>query len=235
MDTTIAGRASGYGGVPVGPQTEMARRMAAVVGELKPLFQARGFRKRRNTFNRETEPGLVHVVSFAMGRYELYGEPHDPFSGEYGFYWILWGVYVEEIARRLLGDQGRDFVTEPNCELRLHSGVTESAPRQGWYLGEEPARLIADATSFLKGTVFPYLDRLSSREAILRDWERAPESVPFARRRLAIAMLELERGNVDRAVDLVRQHLQDGDYHPSHRDWVMKNVAPQFGERAASF
>jgi hypothetical protein len=209
--------------------------MAAVAGELKPLLQAHGFRKRRNTFNRETEPGLVHVVSFSMGRYELYGELHDPFSGEYGFYWILWGVHVEEIARRLRGDSALDFVTEPHCELRLHSAYRDEAPREGWYLGEELELLVADATAFLEGTVLPYLDRLPSRDAIVREWERAPESVPFTRRGLAIAMLELERGNVDRAVDLVRQHLQDGDYHPSHRDWVMKNVAPQFGERAASF
>jgi hypothetical protein len=127
------------------PQTEMARRMAAVVRDLKPLFQARGFRKRRNTFNRETEPGLVHVVAFTMGRYELYGEPHDPFSGEYGFFWICFGVYVEEIAQRLGGGYGsrRDFVTEPDCELRVQSGMTGDAPRQGWYLGEEPGHLVA--------------------------------------------------------------------------------------------
>jgi hypothetical protein len=219
------------------PQTEMARRMAAVVRDLKPLFQARGFRKRRNTFNRETEPGLVHVVAFTMGRYELYGEPHDPFSGEYGFFWICFGVYVEEIAQRLGGGYGsrRDFVTEPDCELRVQSGMTGDAPRQGWYLGEEPEHLVAETTAFLEGTVFPYLGRLSSRDAILREWERAPERVPLSRGRLALAMLQLERGNVEQAVDLVHRHLQVGDYHPSHREWVMRNVVPQLGERAASF
>jgi hypothetical protein len=209
--------------------------MAAVVGELKPLLRAHGFRKRRNTFNRETEPGLVHVVTLAMGRYELYGEPHDPFSGEYGFYWILWGVYLEEIGRRLRGDSARDFVTEAHCELRLHSGHRDEAPREGWYLGEELELLAADATAFLEETVLPYLDRLRSRDAIVREWERAPESVPFTRRGLAIAMLELERGNVDRAVDLVSEYLRKGDFHPSHRGWVMQNVAPQFGVRATSF
>ena len=54
--------------------------------------------------------------------------------------------------------------------------------------------------------------------------------MPLARRRLAIAMIELERGNVDRAAELVRAHVDSGEFHPSHRDWVLANVVPQLGE-----
>jgi hypothetical protein len=208
------------------PQTEMARRMAAVVGELRPLFRERGFRKRRSTFNRTTEPGLVHVVAFTMGRYELYGEQHDPFSGDYGFYQIDYGVFVEEISRRLQGRSGIDFVTEPDCELRLSSTRLEGAPNRGWYLGDDLAPLVEEASGLLTGTVLPYLDRLSTRDAILRSWEQEPETVPLTRRRLAIAMIELERGNRNRAAELVQAHLDSG-IHPGHRDWVLQNVTPQ--------
>ena len=208
------------------PQTEMARRMAAVVEELKPLFRRRGFRKRRNTFNRTTEPGLVHVVTFTMGRDELYGEPHDPFAHDYGFYWIDFGVYVAEIARRLNAGSGLDFVTEADCELRRRAGGHR---HEGWYLGGETASLAEEAAAILDGEVFPCLDRLATRDAILREWEREPASVPLTRRRLAIAMIELERGDVERAVELVRAHLDSGEYHESHRDWVLKNVAPELG------
>jgi uncharacterized protein DUF4304 len=201
----------------------MARRMAAAVDELRPLFAARGFRKRRNSFNRTAEPGLVHVVAFVMGRYELYGEQHDPFAGDYGFYRIDFGVYVEEVARRLQGRYGADFVTEADCELRL-----SSAP-QSWYLGEEPERLAGESAAFLEAVVFPLFGRLATRDAILGEWERDPGAVPLTRRRLAVAMIELERGNVGRAARLVAAHLDGGEFHPAHRDWVLEHVSPQLG------
>jgi DhnA family fructose-bisphosphate aldolase class Ia len=38
--------------------------MQQVVSEVAPALGAAGFRKRRNTFNRAAETGMMHVVSF---------------------------------------------------------------------------------------------------------------------------------------------------------------------------
>jgi len=99
----------------VSPQTEMARRMADLARAVQPLFTTRGFRKRRNVFNRETEPGLVQVVAFTMGRYELYGDQHDPFAGDYG--------RMGDDARRLLARHLRgEALTDGH-------GVARATPR----------------------------------------------------------------------------------------------------------
>ena len=206
----------------------MARRMSDVVRAVHPLLRESGFTKRRNTFNRETEPGLVHVIAFQMGRYELYGEQHDPFTGEYGRFWLALGVYVAEVAE-LLGGSGRqpEFIVEPQCELRVQADSVSSAPRAGWYLGEEHDALVEEARTALTGGVLPYLDRLTTRDALLAAWDRDPLDVPLTRDKLAAAAVELGRGRRERGFELVREHLADGNFHPRHADWVRANVLPR--------
>jgi hypothetical protein len=211
----------------------MARRMAAVASGVHPLLRARGFRKRRNTFNRETEPGVVQVVAFAMGRYELFGEPHDPFAGEYGRFSVSAGVHVEEVARRLGGHAPRDFVAEPYCELRFHSHGSPKAPPNGWYLGDPHEALVDAATRYVEDEVLPLLDALRTRDALVAEWTSDDPLVPHPRGRLAAAMVELERGRVAEAGELVRRHLERASVNPRHRAWVTDHVLPQLESQPA--
>lgn len=201
--------------------------MADVVRAVHPLLKEQGFRKRRNSFNRETEPGLVHVVAFQMGRYELYGEQHDPFRGEYGRFWLACGVWVEEIHRGLNGWAVPAFLTEAECELRQDAYRLAPAPQDGWYLGDDRDSLVDEVQSVLTGSVLPYLDRLATRDELLAGWERDSTSVPLTRGRLAAALIHLERGDRPRAERLVREHLERGGIHPSHAAWVRNVVLPR--------
>jgi hypothetical protein len=82
--------------------------MAAVVADAAPLLKRAGFRKRRHSFNREAEPGIVQVVSFQLGR-NLYRR-----------FTINLGVYVPEMV--LDEHERRDgWVNEYNCQLRQRS------------------------------------------------------------------------------------------------------------------
>jgi hypothetical protein len=204
----------------------MARRMADVVRAVHPLLKEQGFRKRRNAFNRETEPGLVHVVAFQMGRYELYGEQHDPFQDEYGRFWLSFGVWLAEVHRGLNQWSVPAFLTEPECELRQDAYRVGPAPKDGWYLGDDRDSLVEQVRTVLTEAVLPYLDRLATRDELLAAWERDPRAVPLTRGRLAVALIHLERGDRRRAQALVREHL-DGQIHPSHAKWVRDVVLPR--------
>lgn len=202
--------------------TEMARRTAEVAKAIHPLLRERSFRKRRNAFNREPEPGIVHVISLAMGRYELYGEPHDPFEAHgYGTFSVDYGLYVQEVAERLGLPRDAEFVPEYACEAR-RSGA---APDSGWYLGEPHEELVAGVREALLGTVLPWLDRFPTRAALLAEWERDPRSVGLTRDRLAIALVHLERGDHERALELVDAHLARAN--PPHAAWLPEHVLPQ--------
>jgi hypothetical protein len=205
----------------------MARRMAEVVRGVHPLLKERAFRKRRNAFNRETEPGLVQVVALQMGRYELYGEQHDPFTGEYGRFWLSFGVWVAEIHRGLNAWPVPAFLTEAECELRQDAHRIAAAPKEGWYLGEDRDELVDGVRTVLTGWVLPYLDGLTTRDDLLAGWERDSRSVPLTRGRLAAALIHLARGDRRRAETLVREHLERGDIHPSHAAWVRGVVLPR--------
>src|SRR5436190_639656 len=84
--------------------TPAAQAMKDVVGSVTPLLRRAGFRKRRHTFNRMPEPGLVHVLNFQMGAFNPPGpasEAHvaaleslDIPGDLYGRFTINLGVYV---------------------------------------------------------------------------------------------------------------------------------------------
>jgi hypothetical protein len=85
-------------------ETAFASAMRAVVREIHPMLKRAGFRKRRHTFNRETAPGLVHVVNFQMGPYEVGEHVEIPGLREnlYGKFTVNLGVFIREIHDHLM-------------------------------------------------------------------------------------------------------------------------------------
>lgn len=77
--------------------TDAARAMASVVALTVPLLKRAGFRKRRHSFNRTPEAGLVQVVSFQMGPFEPLGpgsEANIAFREQLGFAGNLYGTFT---------------------------------------------------------------------------------------------------------------------------------------------
>lgn len=113
-------------------QTDAARAMDSVVAQTVPLLKASGFRKRRHTFNRTPEPGLVQVVNFQMGPFEPPGPGSETniaareklgLAGDlYGTFTINLGVYVDEMVME--DWERRDgWVNEYDCQLRAGSAI----------------------------------------------------------------------------------------------------------------
>src|SRR3712207_1951027 len=100
--------------------TAYAKAMSAVVSQLHPVLKRNGFRKRRHTFNREPEDGLVQVVNFQMGAHQV-GEPVEVpglRADLYGRFTVNLGVFLRDVHDLLAEFDVPAFVSEYHCEIR---------------------------------------------------------------------------------------------------------------------
>ena len=162
--------------------TAASEAMEHVVAQVQPALRAAGFRKRRHTFNRTVEPGLVQVIAYQMGPKAPPGLVELPRLREdlHGLFSVHLGVFVEEAWRLDLGRFGpdgppavKDWVNDHDCQLRrlVHDPAGESRSLM-WPLddpGAGPAMV-----EVLHGDAFPWFDRFGSRASILAALEDAP-------------------------------------------------------------
>ena len=101
--------------------------MAAVVKAIHPRLKEARFRKRRHTFNRIAEAGVVQVVGFQMGQKLAPGaRPIPPLRPNlHGLFTVNFGVAIEEAW--LLRDRGQTgqfpgFLNDYDCEVRERLG-----------------------------------------------------------------------------------------------------------------
>jgi hypothetical protein len=198
--------------------------MAAVVGDAGPLLKNAGFRKRRHSFNREAEPGLVQVVNFQMGPFEPPGSEDTHaireslgFAGNlYGSFTINLGVYVPEMV--LDEREKRDgWVNEYNCQLRQRIGRLLDDPTDVWWSLDDPAAAASAAVNALESAGLPWLDRLSSRRQILDAYElfgtAAVGLMPNGPVQIAWLLKESDRA---RAEAILREYMQQPFRNPGH-------------------
>ena len=210
-----------------------AAKVKAVVGELHPWLKEHGFRKRRHTFNREPEPGLVQVVNFQMGPYEVGDAVELPGLREnlYGEFAVNLGVFLDEIHASLEEYSRPNFVAESHCEIRKRLG--ELMPAEGdvwWNLDHESEVLAADVGAALERFGVPWLDRLASRDSILQAWYREGNEIGFAPRgQFVAALIHWHRGEEELAKRLLRQYLRE-ELVPGHADYV-NDVVERLGIR----
>lgn len=219
--------------------SEYAETMKQIVAAVHPILKEAGFRKRRHTFNRESEPGLVQVLNFQMGPYEPGPQYEFPpiRVNLYGKFTINLGIFIAEIHERLTGKNPPDFVAEYYCEVRKR--LPELMPEHelpvtdkgvGWWSLDAPS----DGTAHEMRRLVPkygmsFFESLRTREAVIRWWfeERDQSGFP-PRAPLSIAVIEFERGRHDRAEALIRDYVAAGFRNPGHREFVEK-VAGSMG------
>ena len=164
------------GGEPDAP-VRASTVIKPTVQRVADLLGPCGFRKRARRFNRRMpDDGIVHVIEFQLATHRGF-EPSGSLGlhpGHYGTYTLNIGVYNPEVARWPPSQGG--WVAEPACPIRERIGALLPAPKDSWWpVGSvDAADVVLDA---LGTRVLPWLDRLSSVEAILRDPRPRPRAV----------------------------------------------------------
>ena len=140
-------------------------QLTAVIRLLSPALKATGWTRFGGTFNRESEPGLVHAINFQSSRYG-------------GKFTTNLGVYVREIdfyfddwwgRQGKSGEPGRDgVVREEVCWLRTRLGRLGSTDEDLWWSYDEDAPTLAeDIRVRLEHQASRAFHEATSRRAIL--------------------------------------------------------------------
>ena len=199
--------------------------MAQVVARIEPVLKAAGFGKRAHTFNWTVEPGAVQVVALRMGR------PLPPRTVElpglreslHGLFAIELGVFIEE-AWRLedvrFGPDGpptvKSWINDHDCQLRRSvDNPAGQSTHLLWPLRNPDVG--AAVVDVLHTDALPWLDRFSSRTAILAALEGAPvDSFGISGEgpdRLLATRMRLGAGDRERA----QEHLRAWLHHCSQQ------------------
>ena len=152
--------------------------MAEVVESCAPVLKQAGFRKRRQSFNRRTSAGLVHVVTLWMHPKEPPAWTEVPGLRErgYGTFRLDVGVHVPEMTRS--HTPRSSWVNEYDCHLRRTAGqlAGDELGDRWWPLADPEAD--AWALSALESLALPWLDRFPDHDAIVETF-RADGPLPI--------------------------------------------------------
>ncbi len=213
--------------------------MKQIVKTMHPLLKEAGFRKRRSTFNRETEPGLIQVFDFQMGPYEPGPQYEFPpiKVNLYGKFNVNLGVFISEVHERLRGEPPPSFVPEYECELRKR--LPELLPEDerpvtdkgvGWWsLDDPPLKTANELRRLTTDYALPYFETVKTRDGVIALWQREANGAGLPPRApLSIAAIQFHRGHAHDAERLIRDYVAAGFKNPGHREFVEK-VANSMG------
>jgi hypothetical protein len=193
-----------------------AEPMAAVVRHVAPVMKAHGFRKRRHSFNRSAEDGIVHHLSFQMGAFDPPGTVEIPGlrPNLYGKFTVNLGVFVPAMSR--IGTPKSDWINDYNCQLRKRLGELLTEQADVWWSLEHPASA-EDVHREVGDHAIPWLDRFGSYQQIIEVFEtegRDPLGMHPAAP-LDVADLYTAMGKRADARDLLA-HYATAEHNPGH-------------------
>ncbi|MBC3761829.1 DUF4304 domain-containing protein [Quadrisphaera oryzae] len=161
--------------------------MREVVAHVHPVLTAAGFRKRRHTFNRTVERGLVHVIKYQLGPADPPGVEEVPgvHMNLRGLFDVSLGVYIAESwqlqhGRRsdhdptaVTGQAVKEWVNDYDCDIR--EGLVSDDPALNWMFPlHDPQSMAELQVQLLHSDALPWLQRFSTRQSILEQLEAAP-------------------------------------------------------------
>jgi hypothetical protein len=205
-------------------KSSYAQAVDDIQAALRPFLKGRGFRVRGRTFNRTTEDGLTQVVSIQMGASDPPGITYIPGLQEnlHGLFTVNLGVYVPEVARHHGGGEAQSWVQEYHCCVRARLGDASEQDRDIWWHARFDDAVIGDISRRLELCGLPFLDRYSTRDKILAEWQDRSENMGASNPpRIVMAIIQAERGAIDRARVLLAQQVRE-TRNPGHPDYVRK-------------
>jgi hypothetical protein len=206
------------------PKSKYAQSVDEIQRALRAVLKAEGFKVRGRTFNRMTEDGLTQAISIQMGASDPPGTTYIPGLREnlHGLFTVNLGVYVPEVARHHGGGEAKSWVQEYHCCVRARLGEVSGEERDIWWHARAEDAVIDDVLGRLKQMGIPFLNRYSSREKILAEWQDRLENMGAgAPPRIVMAIILAERGRREEARVLLTQQVLE-TRNPGHPDYVRR-------------
>jgi hypothetical protein len=206
------------------PRSKYAEAVDGIQRSLRQSLKAEGFKVRGRTFNRITEDGLTQVISIQMGASDPPGTTYISGLREnlHGLFSVNLGVYVPEVAKHRGGGEAKSWVHEYHCCVRARLGEASGEEHDIWWHARDEDAVIDDVRYRLEHVGVPFLNRYSSRENLLAEWQGRSENMgASAPPRIVIAIILAEQGRKDEARALLAQQVLE-TRNPGHPDYVRR-------------
>ena len=157
-----------------------------------------------------------------MGSSDPPGTTHIPGLREnlHGLFTINLGVYVPEVARHHGGGEAKSWVQEYHCCVRSRLGEASGETKEIWWHAQSEDAVLEDVRNQLELTGLPFLDRFSTRDKILTEWQERSENMGASNPpRIVMAIILVERDQKGRARELLAQQVLE-TRNPGHPHYV---------------
>lgn len=204
--------------------SKYAKAMNALQAGLRPMLFERGIRVRGRNFNRTTDDGLTHVITLQMGRFDQW---------LYGQFTVNVGVYVPEVSKYQFHGEVDGFVTEAHCCVRTSLGELGPEKDDVWWDVSTSDDLLAEIQTRLRRHALPFLNRLKTRDDIIKKVKAARSERHFLTPSPIVHALILHRRGKKREVQkLLAAHAKDAEAtHRGHAAYV-RSLAKRLGRLA---
>lgn len=212
------------------PSSKFTRIADELQSAIRPLMAEHGFKKRGRTFHRLTADALTQVVHLQLGSFDPPGTKYIPGLREnlYGACTVNLGVFVPEVGR--LQDAIPKAIQEYDCCLRVRLGQLGPHKRDIWWELRDALSLRSEISPLLVRAGLPWLDSLTTRDAILSQMQGHVEilwggSTPP---RILSAIILAERGRRAEARALLTAQATEHSRNPGHPKYV-RQLAERLG------
>lgn len=186
-----------------------------------------GNRKQRHTFNKVYEPGLVHVIQFQMGAYQV-GQPAEapPYRYNlYGQFTVNLSVFIAEVYEITADKPAPDnkmFIPEVRCQVRNRLGAL--LPEKGdrwWSLDADVDELSEGIHLLLDAYGIPHLAKYTSREATMSQLAaQRGEAMDYG---LFLAIMLWKQGDHEQAETILAEECRKYDIErPNFANYIRK-------------
>jgi hypothetical protein len=208
----------------VAAKSEMLKRMDQIQSELEPILKGLAFRVRGRNFNRRTSDELTQVIHLQMGWFDPPGTVYVPglTRNYYGRFTIDIGVYVPEVAEYQHGTAAGSFVKDYSCCIRARLGQVGPDRKDLWWELDQASEITSEIWTRLERDGLPFLERFSTRDAILNDWMSSSDNFDFFHgdpSRIVCAIILVKRGQLAEARKLLSAQARE-TLNPGHPAYV---------------
>jgi hypothetical protein len=185
------------------PKSNVAATLDEIQKPINDALKKRGFKRTGRTLNRPMPSGLVHVVNFQMGQFPI-GEYLIPGIREsfYGKFAVNLGVVLPCVGRIEHHWEPKRVYQEYDCDVRQRLGALAHEGKDFWWpIQPDVGGVAEDVFRKLHDLGLPFLDRFSSYEEVVREFDREGK-LPFSnggRSALVVAMILHELGDEEEA------------------------------------
>lgn len=203
----------------------------AVLCGLQQLFEDRGFGRTGPLFNRTTQDGLTQVINFQLSRsnppLSLPTSDRGPHS--FGRFTVNLGVFIPEVALLSFPSGTSAPIHEHDCEIRARLGKLGPERRELWWQLSADSLPTEDIRLRLERDGLPYLDKLSSRDAVLVELENPAPGTALLNPKIARACILATRGQAADAHALLQSHVDEEFSHGDNKIHIVNRYALKLG------